>query len=187
MGTSIDIVKRATRSLACRTGVAVSLCIATLVSHAQSTPTQLNWNFHAVIGGKTCQVDFPSRVELPHLSASALAAPDETGGATKVSIKLTNCDAAVNLAHFVFNQNPDAQRPQYFRVDPGPTAAQGIAFRLSTVNDTLIRADGASNTVDIPVAAQQGTLDLMIAYVHTTGIVTPGDANGHIEFDVDYP
>jgi type 1 fimbria pilin len=165
----------------------LSLCLSPVALHAQQAPESLVWTFNATISGKTCDVESPPAVNLPTIGVGALPAVDTTAGSVRVALKIKNCDPSITKARFVFIARPDSFKPQYFKIDETPTAASGIAFRLTDDANQLIRADGTDNTADTLVSNSQGELGITVTYVRTNSVMKPGDANGHIEFDVDYP
>jgi type 1 fimbria pilin len=163
----------------------VLLCLLASPLRAQET---LIWTFNATIASRTCNVESPLPVDLKPVTLGALPSPDSTAEPVRIVLKIKDCDPSITSARFTFIAHPDSNKPNYFKADTGPNAASGIAFRLTDDSGKMIGANGTDNTVDTLVSNKVSELGVTVAYVRTTSAaMRPGDVDGHIEFDVDYP
>lgn len=154
-------------------------------------------NFTGEILDSACTVDTSTStqtVNLGKIPKSAFTGVGQVAAATRFSIVLNNCPAAVTSASVKFDGTADANDADILALSSGQTA-QGVGVALyeeDGVTPVPLATQSKSLTLDTSsagspaVAANSNTMTFVAKYKATKATVVAGTANATSDFTITY-
>lgn len=131
-------------------------------------------------------------VPLPTVSTSALAAPNQTAGATPFSLTIggtgaTNCTngKVARLAFTASSALIDASTGN-LKNTTGASYATNVEVGLLNNNNQPINLYTSANSSEAEITGNTATLDFVAQYVATGGAATEGTVDTNVEYSVTY-
>jgi len=157
--------------------------------------------FRGNISGVTCDVTGGSGtnggsgdivVTLPTVSTNALAAPNQTAGATQFSLTIggsgaTNCtDGKVASLAFTSSSALIDASTGNLKNTSGASYATNVEVGLLNNNNQPINLYTSANSSEATILNNTATLDFVAQYVATGGAATEGTVDTSVEYSLTY-
>ena len=157
-------------------------------------------NFTGAVVASPCAVDNSSdgqSVNLGQISTSLLASKGATGSSVPFTIKLIGCelspqaDAPEGTSNYTkasikfTGTTIDSTTLAVTATGAGQVPAKNVGIQISQANEA-VTVDGSTNTASQTIIANENEIPFTATYVATDAKVTAGQANGSVNFQVNY-
>lgn len=146
-------------------------------------------NFTGQILDQACTVSVGTNntldVNLGKVAKTAFPNVGDKAAATKFTIKLTSCPAALTSATVKFDGITDSTNNSYLAITSGSGVATGVAIALYDATQSLVPMLTASSVYQLS-STSDNNLDFFARYISTKSAVTAGPANAVSTFTIVY-
>ncbi|MEQ4676162.1 fimbrial protein [Providencia vermicola] len=145
-------------------------------------------DFTGEITDQACELAAGSdalKVNLGKVSKTALPSAGSTAAATKFTIKLINCPAAVTTASVKFDADSYLGDDTVIKLKEEAGVATGVGIQITDDVNTVVPLFTASKNYPLQQNVENN-LDFRARYIAKSDTVTTGPANGTATFTINY-